>query len=51
MTVSDEEIQDFIDYFGDEIPNPDLYPLKVKWLIKWYISIVLRNKYEQDKNR
>lgn len=49
--MSDEEIQDFIDYFGDEIPNPDNYPLKVKWLIKWYISIVLRNKHEQDKNR
>jgi hypothetical protein len=50
--VSDEEIQDFIDYFGDQLPNPDHYPLRVKWLMRWYISIVLRNKYEQqDRDR
>ena len=47
--MSDEEIQGFIDYFGDEIPNPEHYPLRVKWLIKWYKYIVLRNKENENK--
>ena len=42
--MSDEEIRGFIEYFGDEIPNPDHYPLKVKWLMKWYRAIVMVNK-------
>ena len=47
--MSDEEIQGFIDYFGEEIPDPEHYPLKVIWLIKWYKSIVLPNrKYNEN---
>ncbi len=40
----DEEVQGFIDYFGDQIPNPDHYPRKVKWLMKWYKYIILENR-------
>ena len=48
--MSDEEIQGFIDYFGDEIPDPEHYPQKVIWLMKWYKYIVLRNREEELKN-
>jgi hypothetical protein len=49
--MSDEEIQGFIDYFGeDKIPNPEHYPQKVIWLMKWYKYIVLRNREEELKN-
>ena len=49
--MSDEDIQGFIDYFGeDKIPNPDQYPMKVIWLMKWYKYIVLRNREEELKN-
>ena len=47
--MSDEEIQGFIDYFGDEIPDPEHYPQKVIWLIKWYKHIVLKNRKDDEK--
>ena len=48
--MSDEDIQGFIDYFGeDKIPNPDQYPRKVEWLMKWYIHIVLKNRKDDEK--
>ena len=47
--MSDEEIQGFIDYFGEEIPDPEHYPQKVIWLMKWYQHIVLPNrKYNEN---
>tara|TARA_B100000953_G_scaffold243202_1_gene204989 strand:- start:18 stop:185 length:168 start_codon:yes stop_codon:yes gene_type:complete len=55
--MTDEEVQGFIDYFGDEIPNPDHYPRKVMWLMKWYKYIVLEkrkneeNKRKEDENK
>ncbi|SVE00219.1 uncharacterized protein METZ01_LOCUS453073 [marine metagenome] len=55
--MTDEEVQGFIDYFGDEIPNPDHYPRKVIWLMKWYKYIVLEkrkneeNKRKEDENK
>jgi hypothetical protein len=49
--MSDEEIQGFIDYFGeDNIPNPDHYPMRVRWLMKWYKHIVERNRRENGEN-
>jgi hypothetical protein len=49
--MSDEEIQGFIDYFGeDNIPNPDHYPQRVLWLMKWYRYIVERNRRENEKD-
>jgi|TARA_B100001146_G_C16046770_1_gene376038 hypothetical protein len=47
--MTDEEIKDFMEYFKDEMPNPEHYPLKVLWLMKWYQSIVLRNRNENTK--
>ena len=50
--MSDEDIQGFIDYFGDDkIPNPDHYPQKVIWLMKWYIHIVKKNRRDDEENR
>ena len=43
--MTDEDIKGFIDYFGEEnIPNPEQYPIKVEWLMKWYINIVMHNR-------
>ena len=48
--MSDEEIQGFIDYFGeDKIPNPEHYPQRVIWLMKWYKHIVLRNRKDNEE--
>ena len=44
--MTDEELKKFMEYFKDELPNPDHHPLKVIWLMKWYQSIVLRNRDE-----
>ena len=48
--LADKDIQGFIDYFGDELPNPDHYPLKVTWLMKWYECIVLKNRQDKENN-
>jgi hypothetical protein len=33
--TKDEEIQEFIDYYGQEnIPNPEHYPLRFAFLVK-----------------
>ena len=45
--MTDEEIKDFMEYFKNELPNPDHHPMKVKWLMRWYKSIVLRNRESQ----
>ncbi len=29
---SDEELKEFMEYFKDELPNPDHHPHKVMWL-------------------
>ena len=44
--MTDEELQRFIEYFKDNMPDPEHYPQKVMWLMKWYQSIVLRNRNE-----
>ena len=44
--MTDEELKKFMEYFKDELPNPDHHPLKVIWLMKWYQSIVLMNRDE-----
>jgi|TARA_B100001971_G_C17645767_1_gene265573 hypothetical protein len=44
--MTDEELRGFIAYFKDELPNPEHHPLRVRWLMKWYQSIVLRNRKE-----
>jgi len=49
--MPDEEIQGFIDYFGeDNIPNPDHYPQKVMWLMKWYKYIVEHNRRDNEED-
>ena len=45
--MTDEEIKDFMEYFKNELPNPEHCPLKAMWLMKWYKSIVLRNRESQ----
>jgi len=42
--MTDEELKRFMKYFKDELPDPEHYPRKVMWLMKWYQSIVLRNR-------
>ena len=42
--VRDEELKRFMEYFKDNLPDPEHYPHKVMWLMKWYQSIVLRNR-------
>ena len=42
--MSDEELKDCMKYFKDELPDPEHHPQKVIWLMKWYQSIVLRNR-------
>ena len=49
--MTDEELKKFMEYFKDELPNPDHHPLKVIWLMKWYKSIVLRNRENEDTAR
>ena len=49
--MTDEELKDFMEYFKNELPNPEHYPLKVMWLMKWYKSIVLRNRENEDTAR
>jgi len=42
--VSEAELREFMEYFKDELPDPELYPLKTMWLYKWWKSIVIRNR-------
>ena len=42
--MSDEELKRFMEYFKDNLPDPEHYPHKVIWLMKWYQSIVMRNR-------
>jgi hypothetical protein len=42
--MSDEELKRFMEYFKDNMPDPEYYPQKVIWLMKWYQSIVMRNR-------
>ena len=49
--MTDEDIKGFIDYFGeDKIPNPDHYPQKVTWLMKWYKYIVKYNRRDNEQS-
>jgi len=49
--MTDEELKDFMEYFKDNLPDPEHYPHKAMWLMKWYQSIVLRNRNENtDSN-
>jgi len=44
MFENDEELQEFMDYFGDQLPDPEHYPLKMMWLSRWWTSIVKPNR-------
>jgi hypothetical protein len=41
---SDKELKDFMEYFKNELPNPEHYPIKVMWLMKWWKEIIIKNK-------
>jgi len=45
--MTDEEIKDFMEYFKDNLPDTEHHPQKMIWLMKWYQSIVLRNRESQ----
>ncbi len=49
--TTDEQVQDFINYFGDQIPNPEHYPIRVKWLVKWYKLVILPRRREDERKR
>tara|TARA_Y100001951_G_scaffold48329_1_gene38101 strand:+ start:68 stop:220 length:153 start_codon:yes stop_codon:yes gene_type:complete len=42
--LNDEELKEFIEYFKDELPDPEHHPIKVRWLMRWWKSIVIRNR-------
>jgi hypothetical protein len=44
--MTEEELKDFMEYFKNELPDPEHHPQKAIWLMKWYQSIVLRNRNE-----
>jgi len=48
--MTDDELKRFMEYFKDELPDPEHYPQKVIWLMKWYQSIVLRNRDANTDN-
>lgn len=35
--MSDELINEFLEQYGDRLPNPDHYPLQVKYLFKLFL--------------
>ena len=39
-----QRVQEFIEYFKDELPDPEHHPIKVRWLMRWWKSIVIRNR-------
>ena len=45
--MTDEELKDFMEYFKDNLPDPEHHPQKAIWLMKWNQSIVLRNRESQ----
>jgi hypothetical protein len=45
---SDEELKEFMEYFKNELPDPEHHPLKVIWLVKWWQGIVQRNKEDEQ---
>ena len=49
--MTDEELKDFMKYFKDELPDPEHHPQKAIWLMKWYQSIVLRNRNADIEER
>lgn len=44
----DKELKEFMEYFKDELPDPEHYPQKVLWLVKWWQEIVQRNKEDNQ---
>ena len=49
MFENDEELQEFMDYFGDQLPNPEHHPLKMMWLGRWWTEIVRPNRIARAK--
>tara|TARA_B100001079_G_C15899507_1_gene293092 strand:- start:84 stop:257 length:174 start_codon:yes stop_codon:yes gene_type:complete len=33
---NDEELKDFMEYFKNELPDPEHHPIKVMWLVRWW---------------
>ena len=33
---NDEELKDFMEYFKNELPDPEHHPRKVMWLVRWW---------------
>ncbi len=42
--MTDEELKKFMEYFKNELPNPEHHPHKVMWLVRWWKGIVIRNR-------
>lgn len=40
----DDDLKEFMEYFKNELPDPEHYPQKMMWLITWWHSIVKRNE-------
>lgn len=41
---SDEELKEFLEYFKNELPDPEHHPQKIMWLVRWWKGIVIRNR-------
>jgi hypothetical protein len=37
--MTDEQLKDFMEYFKDELPDPEHYPHKVMWLMYFRITL------------
>ena len=49
--MSDEEVKEFIDHFGDKLPNPEHYPRQMAYYVKlwkYYKSKEVKNDGVQD---
>ena len=42
--MSEDELRQFMEYFKNELPDPEQHPQKVVWLYNWWKSIVIRNR-------
>lgn len=49
MKVSDTQIQEFIDMFGDSLPNYEHEPRKFLYYWQLYLQVLRRREYDRSK--
>ena len=46
---NDEELKDFMEYFKNELPDPEHHPIKVMWLIRWWKMLQEHRAKDEEK--